>query len=165
MIARLLTGLHFEARFAGLVLNIIESTASGPSELAAFTVDGVELGKPSGTPRVFLSVWHYQVKPGRETFFVYRRRLNYGKEPFYRLVLLVYDPIRVIPFHVCTPYIQLDDMRPDSPHPVILTPLASGFNSHLNKDSEGNISPIPAIQVGGYNAFSSSFCLFFPCMT
>lgn len=66
MVARLLTGLHFEARFAGLVLNIIESTASGPNELAAFTVDGVELGKPSGTPRVFLSVWHFQVKPGRE---------------------------------------------------------------------------------------------------
>lgn len=62
MFARLLTGLHFEARFAGLVLNIIESTASGPSELAAFTVDCVELGKPSGTPRVFLSVWHFQVK-------------------------------------------------------------------------------------------------------
>lgn len=57
--------------------------------------------------------------------------------------------MRVLASHACT--MQVDDMRPDSPHPVILTPVASGFNSHLNKDSEGKISAIPAIQVGGYN--------------
>ena len=59
--ARIWTDLHFEAHFAGLVLNIIDSTPSGPSEMAAFTVDGFELGKPSGTPGVTLSVWHFQV--------------------------------------------------------------------------------------------------------
>ena len=63
MFARLITDVHFEARFAGMVLNIIESTASGPNELAAFTVDGVEIGKQSGTPEIRLSVWHFQVSP------------------------------------------------------------------------------------------------------
>ena len=42
---------------------------------------------------------------------------------------------------------QLDDMRPDSPHPVILAPLASGFNSHLNKNRQGVPEPIPSIIV------------------
>lgn len=59
--ARIWTDLHFGANFAGLVLNIIDSTPSGPSEMAAFTVDGFEFGKPSGTPGVTLSVWHFQV--------------------------------------------------------------------------------------------------------
>lgn len=59
--ARVWTGVHFDARFAGMVLNIIDSTVSGPSELAAFTVDKVEFGKAAGSPRVLLTVWHYQV--------------------------------------------------------------------------------------------------------
>lgn len=61
MFARLWKGVHLEARFAGMVLNVVNSTVSGPSELAAFTVDNVELGKPSGNPRVWLTVWHFQV--------------------------------------------------------------------------------------------------------
>lgn len=72
----------------------------------------------------------------------------------------MYDQCACLLF-TCVRCMQLDDMRPDSPHPVILTPVASGFNSHLNKDSEGNISPTPAILVGGYNTFRSRFCLFF----
>lgn len=61
MLARLWTDFHLEMSLAGMVLNIIHSTPEGPSELAAFTVDGVELGKPSGTPRVAFTVWHFQV--------------------------------------------------------------------------------------------------------
>lgn len=59
--ARIWTGLHFEAKFAGLVLNITDSTPSGPSEMAAFTVDSFEIGKPSGAAGVTMSVWHFQV--------------------------------------------------------------------------------------------------------
>lgn len=72
MLARLWTGVHFEMRLAGLVLNIIHSTPDGPSELAAFSVDGVEVGKSSGSPRVAISVWHFQVsgRGGRGTGFV-----------------------------------------------------------------------------------------------
>ena len=62
MFARLWEGMHFEACFEGLVLNIIDSTVSGPSELVAFTVDRVEIGKPSGSPRLLFTVWHYQVR-------------------------------------------------------------------------------------------------------
>lgn len=61
------TGLHFEASFAGLVLNIVDSTPSGPSEMAAFSVDNFEVGKPSGTPGVTLSVWHFQVRRKTQT--------------------------------------------------------------------------------------------------
>lgn len=62
MFARLWEGMHFEARFEGLVLNVIDSTAWGPSEMVAFTVDGVEIGKPAGSPRLLFTVWHYQVR-------------------------------------------------------------------------------------------------------
>lgn len=45
-----------------MVLNIVDSTANGPSELAAFSVDAVELGKPAGTSRIAFTVWHFQVQ-------------------------------------------------------------------------------------------------------
>lgn len=62
MIARLWTDIHLEMSLAGMVLNIIHSTANGPSELAAFSVDAVELGKPAGTSRIAFTVWHFQVQ-------------------------------------------------------------------------------------------------------
>lgn len=61
IIARLWMGVHLEMRLEGMVLNIIHSTPTGPSELAAFSVDGVELGKPSGTNCIAFTVWHFQV--------------------------------------------------------------------------------------------------------
>lgn len=61
MFVRLWSESHLEMSFAGMVFNITDSTANGPYELASFTVDGVELGKPTGTSRLVISVWHFQV--------------------------------------------------------------------------------------------------------
>lgn len=49
---------------------------------------------------------------------------------------------------ICVNWIgQLDDMRADSPHPIILAPKESGFNSHLTKVHENGLSAAPAMRV------------------
>lgn len=59
---------------------------------------------------------------------------------------LVSSPANYSPFaiDVC---LQLDDMRADSPHPIILAPLSSGFNSHLTKLHYNSLSGSPAFRV------------------
>lgn len=42
---------------------------------------------------------------------------------------------------------QLDDMRADSPHPIILAPQSSGFNSHLTKVHDNSMRGAPAFRV------------------
>lgn len=48
---------------------------------------------------------------------------------------------------VCSVASQLDDMRADSPHPIILKPLESGFNSHLTKVHANCRTSAPAVHV------------------
>lgn len=45
----------------------------------------------------------------------------------------------------CPP--QLDDMRADSPHPIILAPQSTGFNSHLTKVHYNSMRGAPAFRV------------------
>lgn len=56
-------------------------------------------------------------------------------------------PLSFSPSRAVDVFPQLDDMRADSPHPIILAPQSSGFNSHLTKVHYNNMRGAPAFRV------------------
>lgn len=56
-------------------------------------------------------------------------------------------PLPFLPSRPVDVFPQLDDMRADSPHPIILAPQSSGFNSHLTKVHYNNMRGAPAFRV------------------
>ncbi|CAM9290264.1 unnamed protein product [Choristocarpus tenellus] len=69
LFAQIWENVEMKARLMGLVVNVAQSSLSGTTELLSLTVDHLEYGKPAGTQRSALSVWHIQLddmRPGSQ---------------------------------------------------------------------------------------------------